>query len=460
MNWSNLISNKRLKTETKYRGDLRSPYEIDCDKILFSSPFRRLQDKTQVFPLAQNDIVHNRLTHTLEVSNTGYNLGRVIGKELIKRYPTEFEGITDYDIGFIVRAGSLIHDIGNPPFGHAGEKGISEYFLDDHSGSYYYKDYYTGNIQDGVKIFDKKRWEDYENFEGNAQGFRLVTNQNYNSLNLTYSSIACSIKYPKESLVDDSILLKENWRASSHKYGFFQTEKKIFLKIVKHLKLKNLSDSKNIYYLRHPLAFVLEAADDICNILIDLEDSVKMKLIDFKEAEKLLLSTSKKTKTDNYYSILKNRNEKLSFLRQATLFNLIQESQKEFLKNELDIRNGNYDYEIVSRIPSYHYLKQMKKLRGDYTFCCKSVIAREAMGYEILNTLIWYLTDAVNSCEQCVRSSFHKDKIRSLIPDEYLDERNDDKYIDIRNRLVIDYISGMTDNYALKLFKQLKGIQI
>lgn len=460
MKWSNLITDKRVSAEPRYRNEIRSSFEIDCDKILFSSPFRRLKDKTQVFPLVQNDIAHNRLTHTLEVANTGFRLGRIIGRELKKRYSGQLKEWTENDIGSIVRAGCLIHDIGNPPFGHAGEKGISEYFQANKYGHYLYNRYYSNEINKKGTPFTAKQYEDLENFEGNAQGFRIVTNQNYKSLNITYTSIAASIKYPRESLIADSILKLNKNRASCHKYGFFQSEKRIFLKIAKHLQLKLIGDNLNTYYLRHPLAFVVESADDICNLLIDLEDSVKMNLIEFEPAEAILSEIAKIKPTNRLYNTLRTRNEKLAFLRQGALHKLIEEAKSEFLKNEVDIRNGKYDEEIVSNVKSKKLLKAIKILRSENTFCCRSVITREATGYEVLYTLISYLTDAVNSCEECVRSSFHKDKIKSLIPNEYTFNNDNDEFIDTRNRLIIDYISGMTDNYALNLFKSLKGIEI
>ncbi len=462
MKWKDLITIKRLKSETSHKSEFRSAFEIDTDRILFSSPFRRLQDKTQVFPISENDNLHNRLTHTLEVASTGKSLGRLIGRELLKKYTAELKGYTEHDFGSIVFGACLIHDIGNPPFGHAGEKAISEYFKYG-SGQWIYQRFYIPDEDhpNHPQYFNQKKWNDLLDFEGNAQGFRIITAPKDKAFNLTLTTLAASIKYPKESLISTKFQTSNDWRASSHKYGFFQSEKSLFLKVVKSLNLTQIGDKDNIYYLRHPLAFVVEAADDICNLLIDLEDSAKQNLIPINDAERILSKIAgiglKSLKLKNA-----NRNERLGILRRNAILTLIDEAKVEFLKNEVKIRNGKYDYEMVEKIKSYPLLNEIKQLRKSCTFCCPTIVQREATGYEILKKLTEYYTDAVNTCETCNLTSYHKEKIEQMIPVQFLDTSRpkDDKYIDDRIRLVIDYISGMTDTYSFKTFKLLSGIEI
>ena len=260
MNWEQLLSLKRQGDTSKRlrieQDDTRLGFEVDYDRIIFSSAFRSLQDKTQVIPLSKTDFVHTRLTHSLEVSVVGRSLGRLVGKKIIERYPylQEIHGFHMNDFGAIVAAASLSHDIGNPPFGHSGEKAIGEYF----------------SIGKGQQFKDKlsnKEWQDLIDFEGNANGFSVLTANRLGvsgALRLTYAVLGAFMKYPKESLPK-----KPTNNIADKKYGFFQTDKSFFQEVATELGLIPNKEGGNIGFERHPLAYLVEAADDICYTIID-----------------------------------------------------------------------------------------------------------------------------------------------------------------------------------------------
>ena len=269
MNWEQLLSLKRFgDTQKRIRNqqdESRIGFEVDYDRIIFSDSFRSLQDKTQVVPLSKTDFVHTRLTHSLEVSVVGRSLGRIVGKQLLENYPELQQlGYQANDFGAIVASACLAHDIGNPPFGHSGEKAIGEYFK-------------SGNGVKYKKELTNKQWQDLIDFEGNANGFKILTESREGiegGLRLSYATLGAFIKYPKESLPK-----KPTNNIIDKKYGFFQSEKEVFIDVVNDLGLKNVR-KKDIAYARHPLAFLVEAADDICYTIIDFEDGINLGLIE------------------------------------------------------------------------------------------------------------------------------------------------------------------------------------
>ncbi|MFY7757538.1 MAG: dGTP triphosphohydrolase, partial [Flavobacterium stagni] len=270
MTWEQLLSlkrqgdtGKRLRIE---QDDTRLGFEVDYDRIIFSAPFRSLQDKTQVIPLSKTDFVHTRLTHSLEVSVVGRSIGRLVGKKIIEKYPhlKEIHGYQPNDFGAIVAAASLAHDIGNPPFGHSGEKAIGEYFS-------------RGNGQRFKEQLSPKEWQDLVDFEGNANGFSVLTSSRpgiEGSLRLSYATLGAFMKYPKESLPK-----KPSTNISDKKFGFFQTDKAFFQEVAEELGLIKINSGEDLRYLRHPLAFLVEAADDICYTIIDFEDGINLGLV-------------------------------------------------------------------------------------------------------------------------------------------------------------------------------------
>ena len=283
MNWKKLLNNNRLgikKSSSNSSLDGRSQFQKDFDRIVFSPAFRRLQDKTQVFPLPESDFVHTRLTHSLEVSVVGRSLGNLVGERILERDTRLKKEFTKFHFGEVVAAACLAHDIGNPPFGHSGEDAISEFFK-------------KGNGKDFEELIDdEKKWNDLINYEGNAQGFRIITTlQNPDvkgGLRLTYSTLGAFTKYPKESFTPEA-LKKLKKKKAYNKFGFFQAEKEIFKEVAEATGLDFKKNIEDYWWCRHPLTFLVEAADDICYRIMDLEDGFRLSLISFTETEDLMI---------------------------------------------------------------------------------------------------------------------------------------------------------------------------
>jgi dGTPase len=293
MNWEQLLSLKRFgDTAKRHRAaqdETRLGFDVDFDRIIFSSAFRSLQDKTQVIPLSETDFVHTRLTHSLEVSVVGRTLGRRVGKVLLERHPNLVaQGYTFNDFGAIVAAASVTHDIGNPPFGHSGEKAIGEYFKTGKGAKY------KANLTN-------KEYQDLINFEGNANGFKILTESREGisgGLRLSYATLGAFTKYPKESLPK-----QPTNHISDKKYGFFQSEKTAFLELAKELGLQKKSTTEDISFYRHPLAYLVEAADDICYTIIDFEDGINLGLIDESYTLEYMSKLIRNVNKEKYYAL-------------------------------------------------------------------------------------------------------------------------------------------------------------
>ena len=323
MQWENLLSlnregdtHKRLRTE---QDETRLGFEVDYDRIIFSAAFRSLQDKTQVIPLSKTSFVHTRLTHSLEVAVVGRSLGRLAGQKLLARHPhlREVLGHQFYDFGAIVAAAALAHDIGNPPFGHTGEKALGDYFLNGPGARF--------NSAMSAACF-----HDLTHFEGNANGFSILTQHAAGSrsgLRLSAATLGAFTKYPKESLPK-----KPSNHIADKKFGFFQSEKEAFLDVVKELGLIKRSDS-NISYSRHPLTYLVEAADDICYTIIDFEDGINLGLIEEEFALEYMIKLVKDVIDSNKYHSLKNKKDRVSYLRALAIGVLINEAVDIFLAN-------------------------------------------------------------------------------------------------------------------------------
>ena len=333
MNWEQLLSlrrqgdtNKRLRIE---QDETRLGFEVDYDRIIFSSAFRSLQDKTQVIPLSKTSFVHTRLTHSLEVSVVGRSLGRIIGKAVLEKYPQlkKTHGYQSNDFGAIVAAASLAHDIGNPPFGHSGEKAIGNYFL-------------NGNGKRFKSQLSSKEYQDLIDFEGNANGFKILSetkNGVEGGLRLSYATLGAFMKYPKESLPK-----KPSLNISDKKYGVFQSEKDFFLEVANELGLQNRGDRQDISFSRHPLAFLVEAADDICYTIIDFEDGINLGLIDEEFALEYLIKLVKDNINTIKYNSLKKSSDRLAYLRSLAINTLVTEASSVFINNEEAILNGKF----------------------------------------------------------------------------------------------------------------------
>ncbi len=437
---------ERLRTSTSPGNThIRTEFQRDFDRILFSSYFRRLQNKTQVLPLPKSDFVHNRLTHSLETSSVGRSLGIQVGAELLRRYPALGEaGFTDYDFGFMVSSACLAHDIGNPPFGHAGEKAISSYFLNDIPARF-------------VRDLDEKQLADFQYFEGNAAGFRLLVNSQpaktkiEGGLNLTLGTLASFSKYPKESLPRDT----EKKDISLKKHGFFQSEKNIFGNIAGPLSLlQHPGANSDMAWKRFPLAFLVEAADDICYHIMDFEDGFNIGLISYDLIYSLfrkLLEDDWERHGKNVSRILDNES-RIAYLRSAVIQHLINRSAAVFLTYEKAIAAGDFHSSLLDKTDAKtrSILSEILSHSVDKIYRSSTVLLIEAAGYQVLPDLL----------DKFIKGIFEPSGYRryyNLIPQEY--RRKDagayEKLMDITM-----YVSSMTDRYAVELYKNLNGIEL
>ncbi len=448
MNWKELLNDNRLGVNAASSGgtvDGRSQFQKDFDRIVFSPAFRRLQDKTQVFPLPESDFVHTRLTHSLEVSVVGRSLGNLVGERILERNPKLKNDFTKFHFGEVVAAACLAHDIGNPPFGHSGENAIAEYFK-------------TGEGKEFRKnINDEKKWFDLIKYEGNAQGFRIITTlQNPDidgGLRLTLATLAAFTKYPKESFTATDLKGLTS-KTAYKKFGFFQEEKNIFKEIAKSVGLKDVEES-SYWWCRHPLSVLVEAADDICYGIMDLEDGFRLGLISFKETEELLMPLVPGNVLEGYKG--RDENEKIGYLRAKAISELVNELADKFVDEEEKLLDGKFEDEMILVIKKASALKEINKISIEKIYHYKSVIEREVAGYEVLGGLLDTFIHAYNESYEGNLSRKNK-AVVNLLPKRITTNPPDDIYLRLLN--VIDFISGMTDSFAVSLFRKIKGISL
>ncbi len=445
MNWKNLMSSARLggTKEGKNTDPLRSAFERDYDRVIFSRPFRNLQDKAQVFPLPDQDFVHTRLTHSLEVSCVGKSLGKNVGAAVIEKNP-ELGHLTPYDFGAVVGAAALAHDVGNPPFGHSGEQAISDYFSHNEKAK---------KIKEKIPL---EEWNDLIQFEGNAQGFRLLTQNQVQGLCLTYATLAAFTKYPCAS----SLKNREKQRKSQNKYGFFKAEEFSFCDVANQLGLAKLSNEENVF-TRHPLAFLVEAADDICYSIIDIEDGFGLGLVTFGEARDFLAEIL----GDEYYpeklGNIASDKEKIGLLRAVAINTLIHQTSRIFMEREDDILYGKFDTALTDIIPASPTLEKLSSFSVKRIYQSRQVLEKEAAGFEVIDGLLEAFVEAV-FCKFYAKEKYsgrHKSVYR-LLPSE-VQFRLDRAKRPYESALgITDYISGMTDSFAVKQFRVIKGIDL
>lgn len=445
MNWEQLLSLKRQgdtsKRLRKEQDDTRLGFEVDYDRIIFSSAFRSLQDKTQVIPLSKTDFVHTRLTHSLEVSVVGRSLGRLVGKKILEKYPylKEVHGYHMNDFGAIVAAAALAHDIGNPPFGHSGEKAIGEYFK-------------TGNGQRYKAQLSVKEWQDLIDFEGNANGFSVVTSSRpgvEGSLRLTYATLGAFMKYPKESLPK-----KPTANIADKKYGFFQQDKAFFMEVAGELGLIPNKSGDDIRFERHPLAFLVEAADDICYTIIDFEDGINLGLIQEEFALEYLIKLVKNSIDSEKYKSLTTKEDRISYLRALAIGSLINDAVTVFLDNEEAILKGAFHSALTDQSEFKAQMNDIIKISVKNIYQSKEVIEKEVVGYQVINTLLDKFCTAYNNKFE-EKSSNYDSLILKLLPEKYVTEK-----MSLYERLmhICHFVSMLTDGKALQLFKTIKGI--
>ncbi len=437
MNWKQLLSTKRLGLEAYHNQshDDRSEFQRDYDRLIFSAPFRRLQNKTQVFPLPGSVFVHNRLTHSLEVACVGRSLGVNVAQHL----PEESRNSSPFiqEIGSIVSAACLAHDMGNPPFGHSGEKAIATYFSE-------------GKGQALRNLFSDEEWKDLICFDGNANAFRLLTHQ-FNGRRpggfvLTYSTLASVVKYP---------YLSEFSNPKKQKFGFFRSEKETFEKIAEELGI-GYSAVPN-HYMRHPLVFLVEAADDICYQIMDIEDAHKLRILTSEETQNLLLAffdDDRRKRRIETLKMVSDVNEQISYLRSSVIGQLINECAEVFVKNEKEILDGTFSGALIKQLPELSL--------NAYNACSETAFARiynstevldvELGGYKIILTLLDHLVEAVLNPEKA-----YSKQLLMRIPGQYETSSNT-AYGRVMS--VLDYVSGMTDVYALDLYRKITGMSM
>lgn len=452
MEWSKLLTGKLLGAQDVYlTDDGRSQFQRDFDRIVFCSAFRRLQDKTQVFPLPETDFVHTRLTHSLEVSCVGRSLGNIAGKVLLDRHPELKNNFFNYNFGEIVSAACLAHDIGNPPFGHSGEDAISEYFRNGNGREF----------RDGIA--EQKKWNDLIMFEGNAQGFRIITKlQNPKlpgGLRLTYAALGAFTKYPKESLLPEKTDLSHTKGKIYKKFGFFQAEADIFNGIAEEIGLSKRDNKDNIlWWNRHPLSFLMEAADDICYRIMDLEDGFRQGLLSYGETYDLLYPIIDETELRSFDE--RDENDKIGYLRAKAINCLIRQITEAFLDEEGNILEGKLETDLISLLKAGEQLEIIKKISIEKIYSYSSVVERESAGFEVLGGLLDAFIRAVNDFAEGRKSARSMNHIK-LFPNQFTDEKgkpSDDLYLRLLN--IIDFVSGMTDSYAVSLFRRIKGISL
>jgi len=528
MKWKQLLSTNRIscicgidnsKSKSHFK-DPRHPFERDWDQIIYSYPFRRLQDKTQVIPLPKKDFVHSRLTHSLEVSSVGRSLGLMLGN-FIKKDISKL-GFSPEHIGYLTAAACLCHDIGNPPFGHSGEDSISHYYNYilpysgkpetkwkelKKNGKKYFKEVGQWNGENYEQIdmevdfksviSDHKKWIDLSNFEGNANGFNILANCTEKGVNPTFALLGAFSKYPRESWIitdhDNPDLRKEN--KSQSKYGFFQSDKEMFKQIAEDLGLIYLGnkDHGDYSWCRHPISFLMEAADDICYRMIDFEDGVRIGQIDFLRKYKLEFDYKFKGKKKKKSLSISPRQLLIEICKNDPSFNLkdLKEFKGEF-KNELtflrsnfinvlthlsflgfkdsykEIMSAKFDKSLVEQIDNeklQQYLEAMKALIKVNTYNSEIVLQTEAAGFEVIGSLLETFIDSANICFTCEPQEISpkQKKHLSLLPEEFRPKPEEDArdFPNMYSRLMRmnSYVAGMTDSYALGLFRKIKGIE-
>jgi dGTPase len=445
--WSTLLSYARLGARARsdapaLDGAPRTDFQRDFDRVVFSSAFRRLHDKTQVFPLPENDLVHSRLTHSLEVSCVGRSLGTMVGAVLVQRHPALTEGdLSARSFGDIVAAACLAHDIGNPPFGHAGEDAIGSWF--------------KAHPETTAALAPRER-SDLEHFEGNAQGFRILTRLQIPKnpgLQLTLATLAAFTKYPRESGPRPTA-----GGVAAKKHGFFQTERDLFAAVATGTGLAPLDTGEGgpAAWARHPLAYLVEAADDVCYCILDIEDGFRLGLVDFHEAHDRLTAIARLDPRFVEEAPPRDpdeRKERISYLRAKAINRLIDEVRDAFMEREAALAAGEVQPTgLTHGIPSAAALDDIKAFTLRTCYRSMGVVQIELAGYNVLHSLLDALVPAVLAESPSPR----QDKLLTVIPVRPRPEWGPYP----RLLRVTDYLSGMTDSYAVSVFQRLTGVRL
>ena len=446
MKWTRLLSCKRLGIKSEVPLSVgRSEFQRDFDRIAFSSSFRRLQDKTQVVPLPASDFVRTRLTHSLEVSSVGRSLGMEVGEHI---FPNDYKKAAD--LGSIVAAACIAHDLGNPPLGHSGEDAIQHWFM-------------VGTGKEHIEALSEVHRMDFQKYEGNAQGFRILARLQDRSrpggLQLTYATLAAFTKYPKESYVPNVDDIHKG--KSTKKFGFFQEDKELFEQIAEELGLIK-RDSNSYWWARHPLAFLVEAADDIAYLVMDFEDGYRLQRIDYDQISKPFQDIINDEKLVDESKSIQEEELRIAFLRSKVINTLIAQVSECFMAHKNEILAGKFDSDLMEYIPSKEVLRHIRLLSEAQVYAAREVAEIEAAGFEVLGGLLdAFVTAASDVAKNEKAASKKSKKLVQLIPERFLDQPNLPKKDDYSRILqVVDFVSGMTDSYAVSLYKKITGISL
>jgi dGTPase len=444
-----LLSRKRLGSKEQPSAvTARTDYQRDFDRIVFSSAFRRMQDKTQIFPLSKIDYVRTRLTHSLESSSVGRSLGTLVGEQIIAR--RELKNAEASDFGDICAAACLSHDIGNPPFGHSGEDAIRHWAETAEYG------------RRRVGVLKGSQREDFLDFEGNAQGFRVLTRlqnrDNPGGLQLTCATLAAFTKYPRESCIGNG----RYTGVSTKKQGFTAQDIELFSEVAETVGLLR-RDPVMAIWCRHPLAFLVEAADDICYRVIDIEDGFRLGHLSFQEA------------MDLFYPILPDRSrqqarlngisgdkEKIEYLRAKVISEAISEVLSCFLDHEAEMMAGRFDEPLMNHIEKRDEMERLIEVAMDKIYCAPEVVEIETAGFQVVSELLERFIQILDDiAEHGEAASPRSQMMVRLIPVQFVGP-NRRPAGDAYTRLLrlTDFVSGMTDSYAVSLYKKVTGISL
>lgn len=466
MNWEKLLSSARLgRSEPERVQPQRSPFQRDFDRIVFSSAFRRLQDKTQVFPLAESDYVRTRLTHSLEAACVGRSLGTIIGAHILEKHG--ITGIHASDIGAIVAAACLAHDIGNPPFGHSGEDAIQHWFSTSPKAAALRLGLSPGEISD------------FTRFEGNAQGFRILVRlqmpDNPGGLQLTCATLGAFAKYP----IDSQVPATDRKSASAKKFSFFHSEARLFCEVAEKTGLlpwREGSGAKSAgegsggavgggcctRWRRHPLAFVVEAADDICYRIVDFEDGVRVGILQYEEVRDAFVRVIGDPSIVQRAERMQGEKERIEFLRALAIGRALDQVADVFVRNEEALLQGEFDQPLIACTEVAEPLDAIVKRSRETIYGSPRGVEIESAGFEVIGGLLDLFVEAVEECAGSDgKPSARSRKLLQLVPEQFIGvDRVPAQDAYTRLQRMTDFVSGMTDSYAVGLYKKLRGISL
>ncbi len=447
MNLNSLFTHQRTGNHPATSAS-RTDFQRDFDRIIFSASFRRLQNKTQVFPLPGSVFVHNRLTHSLEVSSVGRSKGSAVGEFIFNQFEKDLDENAQnfylHNLHNVIAAACLCHDVGNPAFGHSGEDAIASYF--------------EKHEQDLKSKFNEKEWADLVNFEGNANAIRVLTHQqngkDEGGTQLTYTTLASIAKYPCEAIAKKKGIIHRK------KFGFFQNEKETFLNIAKSVDMLQESEEPTIFK-RHPFVWLVEAADDICYNIIDMEDAHRLGIVSTSDCENLFFELIKSEngntkRVEDKLAVLTNANERISYLRAKVINALINKSIELYQQRFAEIMAGTLDKALLDIYkidnPS---LQEIENFSIEKIYNHKNVIEIENAGYNVMYELLNHFIPSILTAKD-ERKSYDKMALK-LLPAQFLYEEGSE-YQKVLG--ILDFVSGMTDNFATDLYRKIKGIDI